>query len=241
MFLKHFNKEKLHHAYLIEGRKEEILPLVLNFIESLGISTLGNPDFYHISIDSFKIDDARLVKSLEENKSFNIENKIKKIYIITTNNFLLEAQNSLLKIFEEPIQNTHFFLIMPNTDGLLETFFSRFYFISTKSNSNFYKDKALEFISMSLQDRIFFIKEFLTEEKIALNEDSIRSKIQLFLNALEQILYDKVFLKNNIKKSFNLNQVNFFEQIFKVRKFLRQPGSSTKSLIESVALSIPEL
>ena len=53
----HLDKENFHHAYLIEGSKDEVVLEVSNFIESLGIKVSGNPDFCHISTDIFKIDD----------------------------------------------------------------------------------------------------------------------------------------------------------------------------------------
>ena len=62
----------MHHAYLIEGIREEIMPEVLEFIETLGVKTLANPDFYNISLDSFKIEDARNLKSAEYEKSFSL-------------------------------------------------------------------------------------------------------------------------------------------------------------------------
>ena len=34
---KYFNKDNLHHAYLIEGNREEILPEIFEFSESLGV------------------------------------------------------------------------------------------------------------------------------------------------------------------------------------------------------------
>ena len=55
----HLDKDNLHHAYLIEGAQEEIVPEIFKFIKDLGIKISGNPDFYHMSFDSFKIDDAR--------------------------------------------------------------------------------------------------------------------------------------------------------------------------------------
>ena len=95
----------------------------MKFLESLGIKTSGNPDFCHMSFDSFKIDDARDLKSVEYEKGFGVG---KKIFLISANNILLEAQNTLLKIFEEPIKNTHFFIITPNTDVLLKLLFPDF-------------------------------------------------------------------------------------------------------------------
>jgi hypothetical protein len=123
-----------------------------------------------------------------------------------------------------------------------------------------------KFITLPLKNRIDFIKELLTEpekedeegnEVIALSArpmgaggDSIRSKALKFLNALETLLHSK-FVNNfsgltlpgvpggthTIQNSFQI----CFQHFFKVREFLRMPGSSAKSLMESVALVIPEL
>jgi DNA polymerase-3 subunit delta' len=162
--LEYLDKENLHHAYLIEGGKEYVLPQVFEFVEELGIKTIGNGDVSHISIDTFKIDDARNLKSYAIEKSFGSS---KKVFIISVNSFLLEAQNSLLKLFEEPIENTHFFLIIPDKNSLLDTFVSRFFFISEKNITN--QDTAIsnvkKFIKMSLKDRFDFIKDLLTEEE----------------------------------------------------------------------------
>ena len=69
--LENLNKNNLHHAYLIEGAREEIIPKIFKFMEDLGIKTSGNPDFCHISLDSFKIEDAHNLKSVEYEKSFS--------------------------------------------------------------------------------------------------------------------------------------------------------------------------
>ena len=102
----HLYKNNLHHAYLIQGRQDEVMLEILAFLESFGIKTSGNPDFCHISIDNFKIDEAFNLRSFGYEKSFSSG---KKIFIISTNHFSLDAQGVLLKILEEPIQNTHFF------------------------------------------------------------------------------------------------------------------------------------
>lgn len=246
MISKHLDKNNLHHAYLIEGAKEEVLPEVKKFLESLGISTVGSPDFVHIELDSFKIEDARNLKSYAAQKSFSSS---KKIFIISANNFLLEAQNSLLKIFEEPIENTHFFLIVPDINALLKTLISRFYLISARQPARQLAGGGLaeitettkeveKFIAMSLKNRIDFIKELLItpEEDEDGNEivalESSRSKALKFLNELESILHQKAMSKTAFDTSF-------FEHLFKVREFLRMPGSSVKTLMESVALVIP--
>lgn len=250
MILKHLDKNNLHHAYLIEGIREEIVPEILDFIETLGIKTTGNADFSYITLDSFKIENARELKAFSVEKGMTTS---KRIFLISANNFLLEAQNTLLKMFEEPIENTHFFLIVPDASALLKTFVSRFYLISTKQNEGENLKEVENFISMPLQKRIDFIKELLIEEDaedengeeiVVLN--SPRSKALRFLNQLEGVLY-KNYLENfergrfqskigGIRKNF---PSNCFMHFFKVRQFLRQPGSSAKNLMESVAIIVP--
>ncbi|MFZ2150369.1 MAG: hypothetical protein WAV15_04400 [Minisyncoccia bacterium] len=250
----YFDKENLHHAYLIEGVREEIVPTIKSFLESIGIKTTGNSDFIHIHQDSFKIDDARNLKAFASQKSFSTE---KRIFIITANNFLLEAQNTLLKMFEEPIQNTHFFLIVPDTNALLKTLVSRFYLIPSMSHVEEEAKKAEEFIAMSLPARIDFIKELLTENdeedeegNEIISSDSARSKAIKFLNALELTLHRNSLENFEWRKSHPVigegsRRHNFpencFAHFFKVREFLRMPGSSSKSLMESVALITPSL
>ncbi len=234
--LEHLDKNNLHHAYLIEGVSEEIIPELFKFVESMGIKVSGNPDFYNISIDTFKVEDARNLKSVEHEKGFSTD---KKIYIISANNFLLEAQNTLLKIFEEPIEGTHFFLVVPDKNALLRTLVSRFYVISARvdlaEKKNEFKEDAEKFIEMLLGNRISFIKELLTEpeeeeEEEVLQLDSNRSKALKFLNSLETTLVSKAAFDT---------KVDFFGHIFKVREFINQPGSSVKTLMESVALMMP--
>ncbi len=232
----HLDKNNMHHAYLIEGNSLEVVPEVFEAMIDLGIKTQGNPDFSHIHLDSFKIEDARNLKSFAFEKG-NSANK--RIFLISTNSFLLEAQNAMLKMFEEPIHNTHFFVIVPDVSSLLKTFTSRFYLIKSKINENNESKEAEKFIAMPLKNRIDFIKELLTEPEgdedlvveLSSGLDSARPKALKFLNALEVSLHQKM--------SKTLFDTHVFDQIFKVREFLRQPGSSVKSLMESVALVIP--
>ena len=232
------NTNNLHHAYLIEGPKEEIFPQVLDFLKTLGVRTMDNPDFSQIIQDSFKINDARnlKLKSIERGISSS-----KKVFIIAVNNFLIEAQNTLLKMFEEPTANTVFFLIIPNIAVMMPTLLSRFYLIKTKNDLKDQIKEAENFLSLSLDKRILFVKDLIAKKDANEEEDfdSIslefnRSKAIKFLNALETFLHRRLISQNN----FNEN-ADYFYQILKARQFINQPGSSLKSLMESVAFTIP--
>src|SRR3990167_7438062 len=200
MIKKHLDKNNLHHAYLIEGARDEIVPEVLSFCEILDVKTSGNPDFCQITVDSFKIEEAFSLRAMSSDKGFSSG---KKLFLISFNSITLDAQNVLLKMSEEPIENTHFFLVVPDVNSLLKTLVSRFYLIKNeiKSGENF--KVAEKFIAMPLRNRIDFIKELLVESEEEDEEgnevvvlDSARSKALVFINSLESVLHKKV-LKNH--------------------------------------------
>lgn len=229
----HLHKKDLHHAYLIEGKKEVVLPEILGFLKDVNITLSNNPDLVEISIDNFKIDEAFVLKAMSAERGIT-ENK--KVFIVSANQFSLDAQHALLKLFEEPIADTHFFIITPDTDALIRTFVSRFFLIKTGDGAEDFTKDVENFINMPARARIDFLKEFMADVDDESAEESIRSKSLKFLNTLEKELHDRVFNKSKIL----ISNSDFFYQILKAREFLRQPGSSTKSLMESVALSIPQ-
>ena len=238
----HLQKENLHHAYLIEGSKENILPAVVSHLETLGIQKESNPDFYELSYGSLKMADASYLRSFSDKKSITGS---KKVFLISADSILAEAQNTLLKLFEEPILDTHFFIVIPDTNALLATFVSRFYTIKGGENNKEEFQKAKKFLTMNRTERISFIQELLSEAEVEDEEDveeagtvsvgTKSAKAQTFLNALEHELHEKFFVSGKAQQN-----LEFLDHLFKVRVYLRQPGSSAKTLLESLALSIPE-
>lgn len=242
----HLDKNNLHHAYLIEGNKADVLPELFSFLSEIGIETKANPDFTHIDIDNFKIDEALMLKNMSMQMSFGGG---RKVFIVSVNSFSPDAQNSMLKMFEEPVVNTHFFIIVPEVDALIKTLISRFYLVKNE-NENIFVGGAENFLSSSYSQRIEYIKNLLAEVNDSEDEDeeetektlvleSKRSKALNFLNSLEFSLHNKMS-KMPIGMSKTVFDTAVFEQIFQARKYIRQPGSSAKMLLESVALSIPE-
>lgn len=227
------NKENLHHAYLIEGEKEEIFPHIFKFLDDSGISILNNPDFYNLSLDTFKIDDARRLKEISNEKGFSTS---KRIFVISFNSILNEAQNALLKLFEEPIIDSHFFILTPDTKSLIPTFKSRFYFLSFKKREEA-SSEAHSFIKMSPAKRVDFLKDLLKkdEEDDDENRDSlsVKTRAQIFLNELEKALHFEIQNSN-----FSAERAIVFKKIFFIRKMLRESGGSPKTLMEALALLI---
>ncbi|MFA6445707.1 MAG: hypothetical protein WCW14_00445, partial [Candidatus Paceibacterota bacterium] len=106
---KYINPDSLHHAHLIQGDRDTILTEIVSFAETeLGMLTSGNPDFVIYTYNSLSIDDARSLQNIHILKPVKYD---KKIIVVAFNGISHGAQNSLLKMFEEPSGNTVFFII----------------------------------------------------------------------------------------------------------------------------------
>jgi DNA polymerase III delta prime subunit len=177
--------KNLHHAYFIEGERESALPELLKFFEKkLGIKTQGDPDFLSFEYDAFGIDEGRWLKEAQMRKPVGE----RKIFVISLNSITHEAQNSLLKVFEEPAPNTHFFIISKSSESLLPTLKSRLQIILAKTEKE-EDNSANEFLKMNLKQRLDFLADMI--------EDKSKTQAIDFLNNLEMALSEKTDIKKN--------------------------------------------
>lgn len=230
LIFEHYKKtEYLHHAHLIEGDAVTLVPVLLDALyRHMGIVGQGNPDLSVITYDSFGIDEARSLTEMQSRAGFGAEENARKIFIVSAPSFTREAQNALLKTFEEPTAGTHFFIILPHLNTILPTLKSRVVLVTPKEQS--FRDDtntlAEKFLSASLEER-FAIAKKLTDKKTGEVVD--REKIRSFFDHLERILYTRLAgkLDNGV-----------FREIFQAKTYLADRGSSPKMLIEHLAITI---
>ncbi len=224
----YIDNKNLHHAYAIIGNADEILKELQNFFKKeLKFQTTGNPDFWHGIYDVLDVDDSRALKELHQNRPTAGD---KKIFVVSANFITEKAQNAMLKIFEEPCGDTHFFLILPTAFNLIPTLASRLIIIHHSGKNNSLVN-VKDFLKLSISERIEEIKKLMTSIT-----DEEKSKIEVvnFINALEVELAKKTdFLK--LKK----REVKLFEQIEKVRQYSSEQSPSLKMLLEYLAFIIP--
>lgn len=110
-----------HHAVLLLGDTTDHR---LFIEEQLGISlsTSSDPDLVVSTHESFGIDEARELKNRAYQKALERD---KQLFILFLGEITREAQNALLKLFEDPPQ-ARFLLSLPRRELLLPTLFSRF-------------------------------------------------------------------------------------------------------------------
>lgn len=210
-----------HHSYLIEGDIELSFKELILALEKLGIPTLGNPDMLIKEYENLLIDDAREIKDFQsEQPSTKFK---KKIIILKTLSFSYPAQNALLKVFEEPKEGVVFFLIMPDANKLYPTLRSRLLgTVGEYSKEDDLKKSVKIFLNGNTKDRLDFLKKFTDmESKIKLKEKSIN-----FLN----------FLEAELSQSNTLADKDKCKDIYLVKKYIGDQGSSPKILLEHLAV-----
>jgi DNA polymerase III delta prime subunit len=211
--------EVLHHAYFVVSHKveEAVEKLKKFFKESVGIETEGNPDFHHLKFDTMTVDDARGISEKEMVKNLGDG---RKVFLIETDFMTEEAQNSLLKIFEEPREGTHFFIVSPQ-EVILPTLKSRMQVISHDTEET----EGESVVDLPLSARMEKVKEIA--EAIADEEETKQGAIA-FVNGIEKELYARGVEKES--KSL--------EACESARQALFDRGAPVKMILENLMLVI---
>ncbi len=211
------------HAYLIRGHGEHITGLLKNAIEEIFNVTLdGNPDCHISYFETFGIDEARKIKDDQEKYSFAGKYKF---FLINTFALTHEAQNALLKVFEEPTAGTYIFLTVSSSAQILPTLKSRLFDLGTiSSTENSDKKFAGDFLFKNAPERLKSLK------KIIENKDKAAA-ISL-LDALEEILGAEV------KANLSPDEIFILEEIRKGRGYLNDRSPSVKMILEHISLIV---
>src|SRR3989344_3817969 len=215
----------LHHAYLIEGQYQSTLAGLKEFFkDTLKIESVGNPDVIVQEIETLTIDDARVLKEMASRKSFSGG---KKIFVVGAQFFTREAQNSLLKLFEEPAQDVHFFIITRSGDALLPTLLSRLSRIATTETPN----KEMEVLAEKLLK--LTPAERLRDETIKhIVEEKEKTRAIALLDEFVRIIHKK--------NKITTENAKIFKEITKQKDYLNDRAPSVKLILEYILLILPK-
>jgi DNA polymerase III delta prime subunit len=219
---------RLHHAYAILGDKNKIKEEITSFlVKDLKFPINNNPDFVQSEFNVFKIADSRILRLAHLNKPIKYE---RKIFLIFTNFITKDAQNSLLKILEEPSANSTFFFILPSLD-LLETLKSRMIFgkgISKGVDSDL---SAVDFLKAKIGKRLEIVARIVKEIK---DEKITKSDAITFIKNLERVIKDNwKAQKTNSSRDKGLLAI---EDIEKAISYACDESPSIKVILEHLAM-----
>lgn len=218
----------LYHTYIIESHDSDTAQLLIDELESRSYIQKQSPDFLYQIHDAFAVSDSVRIKEWHSEKGLN-ENK--RICIISTKFINHDAEQTLLKILEEPNTNTHFFIILPNASVLLDTIKSRAHILKIDEN-NITPKYSEDFIKASIPDRLKIVEEVIEKNKENENSGGLRHEAISLINGIEKIIYKRWKSGNDSNLSFIL------EELSKSREYLSIPGSSVKMILENIAIVI---
>lgn len=219
------DQDNLHHAILISGEIDVADAAVASFLENdLDVELSGNPDVMRVHEERLGIDTARKLRSSQQQRGFVRGGR--SIYLVAFEQITEPAQNALLKSLEEPTEDTHFFLMTPNTSHLLPTLLSRVELVKLEdeddSRAAGSSISAAEFLKAAPPKRLDLVAD-IVEEKRA-------SAARSFVNSLEEILYES-----------NGARATGLEEIQMVQQYIGNTGASLKQLLHHLCITLPQL
>lgn len=229
--------KKRHHAFVIEAEAEKGIEIAQTWAEKeLGIQTKTNPDVIVLRYGLFSVADVRRVSELAAQAPFRSEHKV---LVIAASRVYHEAQNALLKLFEEPPPGTYLFLILPSLGGLLPTLESRVQIlhphrdvvrpdVSGRTTSRS-PSPADEFLKANKEKRSAIIKR-LTSGRDEEERRELRDEAIALLNGIERAAYDVGFTKSNI---------TLLEDIQVLRNYLYDRSAPVRMILEHISLITP--
>lgn len=210
-------------AYLVEGNADSLGNLV-DRLENERVIERGNADLYMRSYRSFGIDDARELRDRAQRKALSREGRI---FAIFAPGMTADAQNALLKVFEEPPAGAVFFLVVPSPHTLLPTLRSRMQtlFLDEKGRAS----DVDAFLAAPTAKRLELLKDIYEHDE---DEGRDMGKVVAFLQSLEERFGREVPSREKTEG---------LASIYRARKYIGDKGSLLKALLEQMALLTPRI
>jgi len=210
-----------HHAYILfaNSLEESLLPIAYK---------VPSMDVFHVNTQRLSIDEVRSLTTLSLQRPFEGDTRV---FIIVTKDIAIEAQNALLKLFEEPPLHARFFLVLPSTAFLLPTLRSRVAVFENDSDS----DSDSEGVVVSDADKNDVFASFLSmnhAERMLAISDHTKEKDPVWIEAILRGCERWAHMHAQTHTSM-------LTGILMVRQYIDSKGASAKMLLEELALLLP--
>ncbi len=215
------------HAFLITGDAleggREAARLAC---EVVGTSDATHPDILMCTYDLLSVDDAREIARLAANAPVAGE---RKAFVIQAARLFHEAQNALLKLFEEPPAGTVLYLVLPHAGGLLPTLRSRLIVHALQQTS---ADNARAFADASLKEREQIITKLVERARSEKDESqAVRAEVEAFLAGLVRLVHQMPRTQATVA---------FLDDATHLAPILATRSAPLRQILEHVLLTFPK-
>jgi DNA polymerase III gamma/tau subunit len=215
----------LHHAYLIVGTADLLLSEIKKLLIEINGESFGqgnSPDFWERSFQTFGIDDSRALREYQSKKAVSGGGKY---FFITADAFTFEAQGALLKTFEEPSADSHFFIFTKSLSLFLPTLLSRCQIVDGEKVefSEEIKKMAKKFLLVEASERLKMVEKIVEKDaKISAGD---------FVNCLESLFRENIELS-----SATPAEILALEELIKINRSLKSRISAPRLYLDHLAL-----
>ena len=222
------------HAFVVEAQAEEGVEVALSWAaRELGMQAKHNPDVIVLRYGLFSVVDARRVFELAAGAPLA---GAYKVLVISASRLYHEAQNALLKLFEEPPEGMHLFLILPTLGGLLPTLRSRVTVLATGQTEQSRPplgEGARAFLKASKAKRSALIKK-LAGGKDEEDRRENRDEAIAIVDGVEAVAYDA--LRHGKEDAV----IPLLRDIATLRSYLYDRSVPVRLFLEHLSLVTPE-
>ena len=214
------------HAFVIEAGAEEGIEAAKAWLKKeLGMRLENNPDISVLAFGLLSVEDVRRVVESASQAPFFGDTKA---IVIAASRVYHEAQNALLKLFEEPPRGTHLFLILPTLGSLLPTLRSRVQVLTVDSPRAKVPEEAEIFIGATKEKRSALIKK-LTSGR---DEEERRENRE---EALAIVTGIEALAAKDVEKYRQL-----LDELQVLRGHLHDRSAPVKMILEHLAIVVPK-
>lgn len=214
----------MHHAYVYEGTQNMLEALGADARKLFKFAEANDPDVQVRRFEKFGIDDAAGLKAATSLRSVSG----RALWVIGIGSITVEAQQALLKLFEEPQEGVTFVLLVPH-GALIATLRSRTLPYPHELEGARGTNIAKKFLSEAPKSRSAAVAALLKDDEGA------RERARELLDGLEGELYRQL-QKSKGKSAYREG----LEDIAKVRSYLSDRSPSLKMLLEHLAATLPK-
>lgn len=220
----------MSHAYYVTGEQEAAVEEALRFIEKEhGLPTAGNPDVSVMRYGMLSVEDARTLSDFARQAPVSGG---KRALVIATGRFFHEAQNALLKLFEEPPEGTFLILVLPTEGLILPTLRSRMIPLPEAARRS---EIAVRFLQAKGAEREEIIEKLLERTKSDKEDEKQAARGEAV--ALAEGLVSAAYEASKKKPSQELTL--FLKEMDTFLPMLHDRAAPLKLIFEHVRLVLP--
>jgi len=215
------------HAYLTTGDIEQGIAHAVSYAkENLGLTDAGAADLTVLRYVNFTIDD---VRDFSQDAYAAPTKGDAKAVILAASRLFHEAQNAMLKLFEEPPAGTTLFLVVPSEGLVLPTLRSR---LTPLPGTGVGSDAGARFLALSQADRKKYLDKLYdrakSDNKEEVKREARREALELAQELTKELRKDEAFIEGGL-----------LEDLVSFTKILHDSSAPIKPIFEHLLIVLP--